>query len=85
MDQNGFSIAIENLFLAGIEVVRGILKNWDCKFKQGVVSDNYIGDIFGSLGGQPDFGPGSITNGEEVKPAQEDIHAPQRRHCEEDP
>ncbi|KAI9152017.1 Purine nucleoside permease [Paramyrothecium foliicola] len=70
VDQNGFSIAIENLFHAGIAVVGGILKGWDCRFKAGVAPNNYIGDIFGSLGGQPDFGLGSITNGQQINPNQ---------------
>ena len=26
-------------------------------YKQGIKATNYIGDIFGSLGGVPDFGP----------------------------
>lgn len=62
-DQNGFEIAIENIYNAGVEIVKGILKNWDCTFKKGVTPANYIGDIFGSLGGEPDFGPGSLTDG----------------------
>ncbi|KAI0477092.1 purine nucleoside permease-domain-containing protein [Xylariaceae sp. FL0804] len=68
VDQNGFGIAIDNIYLAGIEIVKGILDKWDCSFKKGIKAENYIGDIFGSLGGEPDFGPGSITDGEAVKP-----------------
>ncbi|EFX03883.1 purine nucleoside permease [Grosmannia clavigera kw1407] len=63
VDQNGFEIAIKNIYNAGIEIVKGILKNWDCTFKEGVTPTNYVGDIFGSLGGEPDFGPGSLTGG----------------------
>ena len=66
IDQNGFDIAIANLYNAGVEVVRGIVTDWDTRFQQGVAPDNYIGDIFGSLGGYPDFGLGSITNGKPV-------------------
>ena len=68
-DQNGFHIAIANLYAAGIEVVRGILDDWDCTYARGIAPSNYIGDIFGSLGGQPDFGFGSITGGRRLKPA----------------
>ncbi|TFB02550.1 Purine nucleoside permease [Trichoderma ghanense] len=68
-DQNGFHIAIANLYAAGIEVVRGILDGWDCTYARGIAPSNYIGDIFGSLGGQPDFGFGSITGGRRLRPA----------------
>ena len=55
-DQGGFEPAIINIYLAGIKVVEGILKEWDHTFKKGIKPTNYIGDIFGSLGGTPDFG-----------------------------
>ncbi|CAK7203022.1 hypothetical protein SEUCBS139899_005751 [Sporothrix eucalyptigena] len=67
-DQNGFDIAIDNIFNAGVEIVRGILDGWHTTFHKGVEPANYIGDIFGSLGGAPDFGPGSTTNGTGYKP-----------------
>lgn len=66
-EQNGFDIAVENIYRAGMPIVRGILDGWDCaELKGGVETDNYIGDIFGSLGGDPDFGLGSITDGKPV-------------------
>jgi hypothetical protein len=46
-----------NIYLAGIKVVQGILGQWDTVFEKGVNATNYIGDIFGTLGGTPDFGP----------------------------
>lgn len=55
----GFEPAIQNIYLAGVEVVQGILQGWNETFERGVVPDNYVGDIFGSLGGTPDFGLGS--------------------------
>ncbi len=55
LDQNGFPIAIANIYNAGIEIVKGIVKAWDCTYKKGIKPTNYIGDIFGSLGGKPDF------------------------------
>ncbi|KAF4336130.1 purine nucleoside permease [Fusarium beomiforme] len=66
--QNGFSIAIVNIFNAGIEIVKGIIEEWDDRFKNGIRAENYIGDIFGSLGGEPDFGFGSLTRGECIAP-----------------
>lgn len=59
-DEPGFDIAVQNLYVAGIKVIRGIMDGWSETFEQGVVAQNYIGDIFGSLGGEPDFGPGSV-------------------------
>jgi purine nucleoside permease len=59
--QGAFLPAIANLYLAGIEVVSGILSGWDTTFKAGITPNNYIGDIFGSLGGTPDFGPADFS------------------------
>ncbi|KAJ7359273.1 purine nucleoside permease [Mycena albidolilacea] len=66
-DTPGFNPAALNLRLAGVKVVQGIVSEWDSKYARGVKASNYIGDVFGSLGGQPDFGPGSIFGG---KPAR---------------
>lgn len=75
-DQNGFLIAIDNIYYAGVEIVKGVLKSWDCTFKKGIKPTNYIGDIFGSLGGEPDFGPGSLTGGKGYLPngGSPDLH-----------
>ncbi|CAN8101598.1 unnamed protein product [Discula destructiva] len=67
-DQDGFGIAIDNIYYAGVEIVKGVLNEWNCTFKDGVKPTNYIGDVFGSLGGEPDFGPGSYTDGAGVLP-----------------
>lgn len=66
-DQGGFEPAINNIYLAGIKVVEGILNGWNSTFQKGIPAPNYIGDIFGSLGGKPDFGPGSMFNDNPVK------------------
>lgn len=58
VSQGAFQSALHNLFLAGSPVVQGILSGWRQTFSDGVKARNYIGDIFGSLGGKPDFGPG---------------------------
>lgn len=62
-DQGSFEPAIQNIYLAGTPIVKGILEGWDKTFKKGIEPSNYIGDIFGTLGGTPDFGPGSIFEG----------------------
>ncbi|KDQ53422.1 hypothetical protein JAAARDRAFT_434697 [Jaapia argillacea MUCL 33604] len=58
----GFAPSVENVYLAGIKVVEGILDGWEETFQYGVKPTNYIGDIFGTLGGTPDFGPGGVFN-----------------------
>lgn len=68
LKQNGFEVAIQNLYLAGIEIVNGILKDWGAVFDKGIKPCNYIGDVLGSLGGEPDFGPGSETKGVGFRP-----------------
>ncbi|KAF5665162.1 purine nucleoside permease [Fusarium heterosporum] len=64
--QNGFFIAIANIYNAGIEIVKGIVEGWEDNFESGIEAQNYVGDIFGSLGGEPDFGFGSLTRGARV-------------------
>lgn len=56
-EQGAFGPSFLNLYLAGIKIVRGILDEWDSKFEEGIAASNYVGDIFGTLGGEPDFGP----------------------------
>ena len=55
-EQGAFEPAIQNIYLAGVKVVQGILSAWETTFKGGIPAGNYIGDIFGTLGGTPDFG-----------------------------
>ena len=52
----GFEPSIQNIYLAGVEVVNGILAEWDTTFAAGIPAPNYIGDILGTLGGTPDYG-----------------------------
>lgn len=59
----GFDISIENIPAAGVPVVTGIVSGWKAKFERGIKPSNYIGDILGSLGGTPDFGPGNMFGG----------------------
>lgn len=58
--QDGYTPALNNIYLAGVKVVQGILMGWERTFKRGVKPENYVGDILGSLGGRPNYGPGSI-------------------------
>ena len=59
----GYDIAVENIYVAGVKVVQGIVNGWYTTFAKGVKASNYVGDVFGSIGGTPSFGPGSIFNG----------------------
>ncbi|KAI0532594.1 purine nucleoside permease [Xylaria digitata] len=49
--------AVRNLYLAGSNIVYAILEGWAEKFDEGITAQNYVGDVFGSLGGIPDFLP----------------------------
>jgi len=43
-DQGGFEPAVQNIYLAGIKVVMGILDGWNTTFAAGVKASNYIGE-----------------------------------------
>ncbi|KAL5116122.1 hypothetical protein ACEQ8H_006019 [Pleosporales sp. CAS-2024a] len=59
-NQGGFVPAVQNLYLAGVKVIEGIVGGWDGTFAKGINATNYVGDIWGTIGGTPDFGPGPI-------------------------
>lgn len=61
MPAGAFEAAISNIYVAGTPVIQGILAGWKSAFENGITASNYIGDILGTLGGQPDFGPASIS------------------------
>jgi purine nucleoside permease len=63
----GFEPSVLNLHIAGVPIIQGIISEWKQTFEGGIKPTNYVGDIFGSLGGEPDFGPGSIFGGKGVK------------------
>ncbi|KAI0339938.1 purine nucleoside permease [Trametopsis cervina] len=63
---SGFVASILNVHLAGVQVVQGILKDWNSKFAAGIKPSHYVGDILGTLGGTPDFGPGSVFGGKKA-------------------
>jgi len=56
--KQGYGPGLQNIYLAGIKVVQGILGGWNNTFEKGITATNYVGDIYGTLGGRPDFGPG---------------------------
>ncbi|KAF8217037.1 purine nucleoside permease [Mycena galopus ATCC 62051] len=64
----GFPPALLNLRLAGVKVVQGIMAGWAATFERGIEPSNFIGDMYGSLGGDPDFGPASATDGNRKAP-----------------
>ncbi|KAI0668137.1 purine nucleoside permease [Trametes maxima] len=69
----GFAVAIANIAAAGVPVVTGIVAQWDARFAAGVKPRNYVGDILGSLGGTPDFGPGSVFGGQPASVARQPL------------
>ncbi|KAK0936043.1 hypothetical protein LTR29_012416 [Friedmanniomyces endolithicus] len=73
-NQGGFEPAIQNIYLAGREVIAGILGGWNSTFAAGVNATNYVGDIFDTLGGAiaPDFGPYTFNNNP-VVPTKRDV------------
>ena len=62
MDSGGLVPALRNLYNTGVKTVDGILADWSLKFEEGIKPDNYVGDIFGSLGGKPDFASSDLGN-----------------------
>lgn len=64
----GFPLAIENIYRAGIEIVKGILSGWEQSFDAGILPDNYVGDILGTLGGKPLYGPLSPLQADDLEP-----------------
>ncbi|KAK6454163.1 purine nucleoside permease [Scheffersomyces xylosifermentans] len=61
-DQGGIGASLDNLVLAGTPIIHDILTNWDKVYESGkkYSSKNYVGDIFGTLGGEPNFGKSSF-------------------------
>lgn len=62
MDRSGgLEPALRNLYLTGVSIVQGILRGWSDQFEKGLKDENYVGDFFASLGGEPDFLPQGLT------------------------
>ncbi|KFY89623.1 hypothetical protein V500_05583 [Pseudogymnoascus sp. VKM F-4518 (FW-2643)] len=60
MDSGGLEPAVRNLYSTGVKIIDAIVTGWTSKFELGIQPDNYIGDIFGSLGGKPNFVPDGV-------------------------
>ncbi|KJX98153.1 purine nucleoside permease like protein [Zymoseptoria brevis] len=50
-EQAGFGPSIENIWLAGREIVQDVVGKWDEVYEQGVKAENYVGDLGESLDG----------------------------------
>lgn len=62
MDRSGgLEPALRNFYLTGVSITKGILHGWSDQFEKGLKHENYVGDYFASLGGQPDFLPPGLT------------------------
>lgn len=57
-DQEGFTPSINNIYLAGIEIVKDVLMYWNGTYDVGLTPGNYVGDLFDSLASAvaPDIG-----------------------------
>ncbi|RMD39972.1 hypothetical protein DV735_g5152, partial [Chaetothyriales sp. CBS 134920] len=79
VDQGAFAPAVENIYRAGIKVVQGILDDWETTFEAGVTPTNYIGDIYNTLGGNPDYGrPSFFINDPDASSARKRSTLPRR-------
>jgi purine nucleoside permease len=60
-EQEGFEPSIQNIYLAGIEIVKDVLMYWNETYDKGLTPGNYIGDVFNSLPGDipPNIGAAS--------------------------
>ncbi|ORX95132.1 hypothetical protein BCR34DRAFT_608042 [Clohesyomyces aquaticus] len=68
VDSPGRAPALQNIGIAGEKIVDGILANWVRFFQGGVETDNHVGDVFGTAGGTPEFGPKRVPGrGEDGK------------------
>jgi len=79
-----FLPSLANLYIVGSELIDGILSEWDSKFAAGIPATNYLGDIFGTLGGIPDFGPG-ISKELPAAKKKRDMNAMASRRMKRDP
>lgn len=61
-EQGGFAPALENLYRAGIEIVKDVLAEWNRTYAAGIKAENYVGDVFNTLGSvvQADIGTADV-------------------------
>ncbi|KAI1081675.1 purine nucleoside permease [Whalleya microplaca] len=63
---SAYNSAVDNIYLAGHSIATGIIGSWQEKYKKGIPAQNFLGDVWGTLGGKPDFGPGRVSSGSYV-------------------
>lgn len=58
----GIEASLDNLVIAGTPILHDIIHNWETVYEKGhrYAAENYQGDIYGTLGGTPDFGKSSF-------------------------
>lgn len=63
VSQGGIGASLENLVNAGLPFITDVLEHWDDVYESGkkFKPTNYVGDIFATLGGKPDFGKSSFA------------------------
>lgn len=54
--KGGIQHSLDNLYFGGYPFVKDVVENWHVYNHDSCKPDNYVGNIFGSLGGKPDFG-----------------------------
>lgn len=61
-EQGGFEPSINNIYIAGIEIVNDVLKHWNSTYAGGIKPGNYVGDLWNSLNSEvaPDIGTETI-------------------------
>ncbi|GAB5593437.1 hypothetical protein Unana1_08337 [Umbelopsis nana] len=59
-NMGGFDSSLANIYIVGSPFIKDVVKNWH-EYENGIKPDNYIGDILGSLGGTPNFGPSAAV------------------------
>ncbi|CAK9442305.1 uncharacterized protein LODBEIA_P60480 [Lodderomyces beijingensis] len=57
--KGGYEHALRNLYVAGWPFVSDVVGRWTTLYEKGIQSENYLGDILGTLGGVRDFGKDS--------------------------
>ncbi|QDS69879.1 hypothetical protein FKW77_000591 [Venturia effusa] len=61
-EQGGFTPSVNNIYIAGIEIVHDVLRNWNSTYAGGIKPENYVGDLWNSLNSEvaPDIGTEAI-------------------------
>ncbi|EME45427.1 hypothetical protein DOTSEDRAFT_87779 [Dothistroma septosporum NZE10] len=60
--QEGLAPSVRNLYLAGIEIVRDVVAEWENVYRDGIKAKNYVGDLWNRLRSEvePDIGTEGI-------------------------